>query len=111
MPRHLALFLGGLASIFVAIASPLDPFGYFLLTVHMVQHLLLMFAAPAALMDLNVRALGPSPGRLMRMATVKEGAVPKMPVDMEAERAPAQAPSVVLTATRAATPPLSVLEM
>jgi hypothetical protein len=36
-------------------------------------------------MDLNVRALGPSPGRLMRMATVKEGAAPKMPVDMEAE--------------------------
>ncbi len=45
-PQCLVAFLGGLACIFVAIASPLDPFGYFLLLVHMVQHLLLMFPAP-----------------------------------------------------------------
>jgi cytochrome c oxidase assembly factor CtaG/polyferredoxin len=41
-----AAFLGGLACIFIAIASPLDALGYFLLVVHMLQHLLLMFAAP-----------------------------------------------------------------
>jgi cytochrome c oxidase assembly factor CtaG/polyferredoxin len=45
-PWNLAAFLGGLACIYIAIASPLDALGYFLLVVHMLQHLLLMFAAP-----------------------------------------------------------------
>jgi cytochrome c oxidase assembly factor CtaG len=44
--RHLACFLGGLATIYVAIASPIDPFGSLLLSVHMAQHVLLMFLAP-----------------------------------------------------------------
>ena len=43
---RLLSFAGGLGTIFVAIASPLDAFGGLLLQVHMVQHLLLMMAAP-----------------------------------------------------------------
>jgi cytochrome c oxidase assembly factor CtaG/polyferredoxin len=43
---RLLAFAGGLATIFVAIGSPLDAFGGLLLQVHMVQHLLLMMVAP-----------------------------------------------------------------
>ncbi len=43
---RLTCFLAGLASLFIAIASPLDAFGGFLLEVHMIQHLLLMMVAP-----------------------------------------------------------------
>src|SRR5579862_4019127 len=39
-------FIGGLVSFWVAIASPLDAFSGFLLSAHMVQHLLLMSVAP-----------------------------------------------------------------
>jgi cytochrome c oxidase assembly factor CtaG/polyferredoxin len=39
-------FLGGLASVFLALASPIEPFAALLLQVHMLQHLLLMMAAP-----------------------------------------------------------------
>jgi len=46
---RLAAFLGGLATIFLALASPIEPFSYFLLQVHMLQHLLLMMAAPPLL--------------------------------------------------------------
>lgn len=48
---HLAAFLGGLLSIWIAIASPLSALDDELLTVHMIQHLLLMtVAAPLILM-------------------------------------------------------------
>ena len=43
---RLACFLAGLASFWIAIASPLDAFGNFLLTAHMIQHLLMMLVAP-----------------------------------------------------------------
>src|SRR5262245_29513878 len=43
---RLAAFLGGLGALFLALGSPIDPFGALLLQVHMVQHLLLMMAAP-----------------------------------------------------------------
>ncbi len=43
---RLVAFTAGLATIFVAIASPLDTFGGLLLQVHMTQHLLLMMVAP-----------------------------------------------------------------
>jgi cytochrome c oxidase assembly factor CtaG len=46
---RLAAFLGGLASLFVALASPLEPFAALLLVVHMMQHLLLMLVAPPLL--------------------------------------------------------------
>src|SRR5262249_32271743 len=46
---HLAAFLGGLAVIYLALASPLEPFAALLLQVHMVQHLLLMMVAPPLL--------------------------------------------------------------
>jgi cytochrome c oxidase assembly factor CtaG len=50
-PRwRLACFLSGLATLWIAIASPLDAFGGLLLSVHMVQHLLLMAAAPPLLL-------------------------------------------------------------
>jgi cytochrome c oxidase assembly factor CtaG/ferredoxin len=42
-------FGAGLLAVWVAIASPLDAFAPFLLWVHMVQHLLLMFVAPPLL--------------------------------------------------------------
>ena len=44
--RRLWFFLGGLALVFVAIASPLDIFAGLLLQVHMIQHLLLLMVAP-----------------------------------------------------------------
>lgn len=43
---RLAAFLGGLAAIYIALASPIEPFAYFYLQVHMVQHLLLTMVAP-----------------------------------------------------------------
>jgi cytochrome c oxidase assembly factor CtaG len=43
---RLASFVGGLVAIFLALASPLEPFATLLLQVHMVQHLLLMMVAP-----------------------------------------------------------------
>ena len=43
--RSLA-FAGGLAAVWLAIASPLDAFSGLLLSAHMVQHLLLMSVAP-----------------------------------------------------------------
>ena len=46
---RLAAFLGGLAAIFLALASPIEPFAALLLQVHMVQHLLLMMVAPPLL--------------------------------------------------------------
>jgi cytochrome c oxidase assembly factor CtaG len=47
LPRwRLVCFLAGLASLWLAIASPLDAFGNFLLTAHMIQHLLMMLVAP-----------------------------------------------------------------
>jgi cytochrome c oxidase assembly factor CtaG len=46
---HLAAFLCGLAAIYLALASPLEPFAALLLQVHMVQHLLLAMVAPPLL--------------------------------------------------------------
>jgi cytochrome c oxidase assembly factor CtaG len=39
-------FVGGLAAIYLALASPIEPFAALLLQVHMLQHLLLMMAVP-----------------------------------------------------------------
>src|SRR5438477_4136114 len=46
---RLVAFLGGLAVVFTALASPIEPFASLLLRVHMLQHLLLMMAAPPLL--------------------------------------------------------------
>jgi len=46
---QLSAFLGGLAAIYLALASPIEPFAALLLQVHMLQHLLLMMAAPPLL--------------------------------------------------------------
>jgi len=43
---RLTAFLGALTAIFVALASPLEPFASLLLQVHMAQHLLLTMVAP-----------------------------------------------------------------
>ncbi len=43
---QLAAFCGGLAAVYLALASPVEPFAALLLWVHMVQHLLLMMVAP-----------------------------------------------------------------
>jgi cytochrome c oxidase assembly factor CtaG len=42
-------FLGGLVVVFLALASPIEPFAALLLQVHMAQHLLLMMFAPPLL--------------------------------------------------------------
>jgi cytochrome c oxidase assembly factor CtaG len=47
--RQLYAFLGGLAALLLALASPIDPFADLLLLVHMLQHLLLMMIAPPLL--------------------------------------------------------------
>ena len=39
-------FLAGLAAFYLALASPIEPFASLLLSVHMLQHLLLMMLAP-----------------------------------------------------------------
>jgi len=44
--RRLAAFLAGLGVLWLALASPIDAFDSFLLADHMLQHLLLMVAAP-----------------------------------------------------------------
>lgn len=43
---RLAAFVGGLAAAFLALGSPVEPFAGLLLSVHMVQHLLLVMVAP-----------------------------------------------------------------
>jgi cytochrome c oxidase assembly factor CtaG len=43
---RLAAFLGGLVALFLALASPIEPFAALLLQAHMVQHLLLMMVVP-----------------------------------------------------------------
>ena len=48
-PGRLYAFLAGLATIYLALASPIEPFASLLLQVHMVQHLLLLMAAPPLL--------------------------------------------------------------
>ena len=47
--RHIVAFVGGLTAIFLALASPIEPFASFLLQVHMAQHLLLTMIAPPLL--------------------------------------------------------------
>jgi cytochrome c oxidase assembly factor CtaG len=55
---RLAAFMSGVLSLWVAIASPLAPLDHQMLTVHMVQHLLLMtVAAPLILLGAPVIAL------------------------------------------------------
>ena len=50
---QMAAFLGGLTALYLVVASPLDAFAGFLLSVHMLQHLLLtMVAAPLLLLGL-----------------------------------------------------------
>jgi len=49
-PGHMAAFTGGAISIWLAVASPLAALDEDLLTVHMVQHLLLMAFAPPLIM-------------------------------------------------------------
>jgi len=43
---RLACFMAGLATLFLALASPIEPFAALLLQAHMVQHLLFMMVAP-----------------------------------------------------------------
>ena len=47
---RLTMFMGGIAALFVAIASPLEELDDVLLQIHMTQHLLLMIVAPAMLL-------------------------------------------------------------
>ena len=47
---RLAMFMGGIAALFIAIASPLEALDDLLLQIHMTQHLLLMIVAPPLLL-------------------------------------------------------------
>jgi cytochrome c oxidase assembly factor CtaG len=49
-PWRAAMFLLGLFSLWVALASPLDVFNGFVLTAHMLQHMVLMMVAPPLLL-------------------------------------------------------------
>lgn len=49
-PWRAYAFLAGLATVFLAVSSPLDALGNLLLLVHMTQHLLLMLVAPPLLL-------------------------------------------------------------
>jgi putative membrane protein len=42
----LSAYLGGLATLFLAFGSPIEPFAVLLLQAHMIQHMLLMMVAP-----------------------------------------------------------------
>jgi len=65
--RQLAAFMAGLSSVWIAIGSPLTAFHHALLTVHMVQHVLLMAVAPP-LMLIGAPALPLQYGLLSRSA-------------------------------------------
>src|SRR5260370_39759558 len=67
---RLAAFLGGIAALLIAIASPLEDFDEQLLQVHMTQHLILMLVAPTLLLAgapaiVFVRAIPPSLGKML----------------------------------------------
>ena len=47
--RQVALYLGGMAALFLALMSPIDGLGEELLSAHMIQHLLLIVVAPPLL--------------------------------------------------------------
>ncbi len=49
-PWRLAMFMGGIVALFIAIASPLEELDDLLLQVHMTQHMLLMIVAPPLLL-------------------------------------------------------------
>ena len=55
MSRRIAAFAGGLAALWIAVASPVSHLDHHLLTAHMAQHLLLMLVA-APLVLLGVRS-------------------------------------------------------
>jgi cytochrome c oxidase assembly factor CtaG len=62
---RLAMFMGGIATLFIAVASPLEALDDLLLQIHMTQHLLLMIVAPTLLLAGSpaiaiVRGLPPS---------------------------------------------------
>jgi putative membrane protein len=67
---RLTAFIGGIASLLVAIASPLEEFDDQLLQVHMMQHLVLMLVAPTLLLGgapaiVFVRAMPPRLAKLL----------------------------------------------
>ncbi len=47
---RLAMFMGGIAALFIAVASPLEALDDVLMQIHMTQHLLLMIVAPSMLL-------------------------------------------------------------
>jgi len=49
-PWRVAFFLAGMFTLWVALASPMDVFNGFLLTAHMLQHMLLMMVVPPLLL-------------------------------------------------------------
>jgi putative membrane protein len=71
-PLRLALFLGGIATIVVALFSPIDRLGEQLFFMHMIQHLLLLdVAAILLILGLTRTILRPV---TRRMLTVEQGA-------------------------------------
>jgi cytochrome c oxidase assembly factor CtaG/ferredoxin len=79
-PGRLTAFLAGLAALLLAAASPLDAFAPFLLTVHMVQHLLItMVAAPLLVLGApQVPLLRGVPAPLVRVVLAPFLAAPEV---------------------------------
>jgi cytochrome c oxidase assembly factor CtaG len=80
---RLASFIAGIATLFVAVASPLEEFDEQLLQVHMTQHLLLMLVAPVLLLGgapaiVFVRAMPPAVAKLLIGPAMRSSAVRRM---------------------------------
>ncbi len=74
--RRLAAFLAGIATLLIAIASPLEALDDLLLQVHMMQHLMLMLVAPILLLAgapaiVVIRGVPPSIARAVLSPIVK----------------------------------------
>src|SRR6266403_296163 len=80
---RLAAFIGGIAALLVAVASPLEEFDDQLLQVHMMQHLILMLIAPTLLLAgapaiVFVRAIPPRLAKLLLGPTMRSRVVRRL---------------------------------
>jgi cytochrome c oxidase assembly factor CtaG len=80
---RLAMFIGGIAALFIAVASPLEALDDLLLQIHLTQHLLLMIVAPTLLLAGSpaiamVRGLPPSIAKTVLGPLLRSNAVRRL---------------------------------